>query len=275
MDIKTITLIIFGIIILYLLYKTRKIESSTGKIEPFATTDAINAAINNKYKIDMDAMRNLAGISKKIMDAGDVLTLPAGTTEMKGDGFIHKSLGVYGDLKVTGNVIFNNKNSNIMEIYPAFMIMMWLGNVDPLRGDVGKPPKGWCICDGKWYKIGPDGHAIEGTSTDGLQTPDLRGRFPVGAGTGSIPNENGGPLTYKPLWQTGGSETHTLTVAQMPSHSHGGIPPYSDNCYGNGDCKGAKGFVSNTWEKNSHNTGGNQPHNNMPPWYAINFIMKL
>jgi microcystin-dependent protein len=259
MDIKTIALIMFGIIILYLLYKTRKIQTNTGVIEGFAVTDEIRDAIKEEYKADIDAIRNLSTIATKITQANDRLIVPAGTTEMKGDAFIHGGLGIAGELKVTGQVIFNNRNTNMMEIFPSFMILMWLS---------AKIPKGWAPCDGGTYRLGPDGFAVTGIVDVDPATPDLRGRFPIGVGQG-----NG--LTNKSLWGTGGSETHTLTEAEMPSHSHYGVPPYADNCWKGGDCKGDKGLVANTWQKFTEKTGGNQPHNNMPPWYAINFIMKL
>ena len=60
MDIKTIALILFGIIILYLLYKTRNIEG-------FATTtyDMIDEKIKTIYNADIDAIRNLSNIATK------------------------------------------------------------------------------------------------------------------------------------------------------------------------------------------------------------------
>jgi microcystin-dependent protein len=196
---------------------------------------------------------------------------------MKGDAFIHGGLGIAGELKVTGQVIFNNKNTNMMEIFPSYMILMWLAE---------KIPKGWAPCDGGTYRLGPDGFAVTGIVGIDPGTPDLRGRFPIGVGQG-----NG--LTNKSLWSTGGSETHTLTTAEMPSHSHdiinflNRIGCHGSNCHsivnswysfygGSGDKLGRHNYGRpGELPTNTGHSGGGQPHNNMPPWYAINFIMKL
>jgi microcystin-dependent protein len=266
--------IIISILVLtniYLFYKTRKIQSETGKIEGFAVTDDMKKAINEIYNADIDAIRNLSGIATKITSANDILTIPAntsisGNTEIKGYGFIHSDLGIYGDLKVTGNVIFNNKNTNMMEIFPSFMIIMWLAE---------KIPKGWAICDGGTYTLGPDGFAVTGIVGTHPATPDLRGRFPIGVGQGT---EAG--LTNKPLWGKGGSETHTLTVDQMPSHSHttnisrngkGHCNDASPNTFECGGGGGDYGYNTVTIS----NTGGTQAHNNMPPYFSLIYYMKL
>lgn len=101
-------------------------------------------------------------------------------------------------------------------------------------------PEGWLICDG----------------TKG--TPDLRGRFVL----------MGQDSAY-PVLATGGAATHTLTVAEMPAHGHEGAAP------------GAIGVSFGSNSLNSYptprgrslDTGGNQPHNNMPPYYTLIYIM--
>ena len=61
-------------------------------------------------------------------------------------------------------------------------------------------PFGWALCDGEF---------VEGYG----YTPDLRGRFILGSGTGS-------GLTSRTHGDTGGHETHTLTINEMPAHNH-------------------------------------------------------
>lgn len=118
-------------------------------------------------------------------------------------------------------------------LVPSGIICMWSGSVIPT---------GWNLCDG----------------TNG--TPDLRDRFIVGAGN-----------TYE-IGNSGGSNSVTLTVEQMPSHSH----TYSDTYASGNDGQTGAGAVrsSNTSTKSTSNTGGGQAHENRPPYYALAFIMK-
>lgn len=119
---------------------------------------------------------------------------------------------------------------------PSGVIAMWSGAANAI-------PAGWLLCNG----------------TNG--TPDLRNRFIVGAGS-----------SYD-VGATGGSETVTLTVDQMPMHTHTDSIGLSYNnesslaqAYGSGQ------NVANNVHTNY--TGGSKPHENRPPYYALCYIMK-
>ena len=84
---------------------------------------------------------------------------------------------------------------------PIGGIIMWSGAGVTL-------PSNWKLCDGSTY--------------GSITTPDLRGRFVLSSGQGS-------GLTNRTTGQTGGAETVALTVAQMPSHNHGGSTTSSDD----------------------------------------------
>ncbi len=67
-----------------------------------------------------------------------------------------------------------------------------------------------------------------------------------------------------PAGTTGGEATHKLTIAEMPSHSH------QVNATTNNAASGNQQYANISPQRGStYSTGGNQPHNNMPPYLAV------
>lgn len=149
-------------------------------------------------------------------------------------------------------------------------------------------PDGWLLCDGSFYMPSeyPELYAAIGQTwgyndVTGFAVPDLQGRAPIGAGHGS-------GLSNRALGGNVGAETHTLTTAQIPAHSHplghyvAGIASsswagetYSGSLSGSG-YKVMQFASSVNWtSKNatSNNTGGGGAHNNMQPSAVVNFII--
>lgn len=127
-------------------------------------------------------------------------------------------------------------------------------------------PTGYLMCNGDAVNrtTYADLFAVIGTSFgsgDGSTTfnvPDMRGRAPIGVGTGT-------GLTARAMGATVGAETHTLTEAEMPAHTHSlGV-----NAAGSGIESGGE-FGTGS----SGSTGGGGAHNNMQPSLAVNFIIK-
>lgn len=140
------------------------------------------------------------------------------------------------------------------------------GNRFPIPLGSSEPLLSFCLCDG--------------TTTNGLPVPDLRGLFIRGA-SDSVP-----------AGSTGGSETHlhglsgtvgytTLSVAQMPTHNHG-------NCDILRVTNGNADYIYNGGQSHStmDNTGGSSPHthalsgasdaaDSLPPYYAMAIIMRI
>lgn len=118
---------------------------------------------------------------------------------------------------------------------PAGAITLWSGAINAI-------PTGWALCNG----------------ANG--TPDLRGRFVVGAGGSYAVGANGG------------AETVTLTTEQMPAHSHAHKKTESGGSGRN--VLVPLENVSSVYSE-STTTGGSRPHENRPPYYALCYIMKL
>ena len=137
-------------------------------------------------------------------------------------------------------------------------------------------PRGWAFCDGQLLPISQNTalFSILGTTYggDGRTTfalPDLRGRVPMHAG-------HGPGLSSRRIGEKGGQESVTLTIAEMPSHTHSAlssstIDPTSTGAF----VKGAVNATGTTPSINVTNSGGNLPHNNVQPYGCVNFIIAL
>jgi microcystin-dependent protein len=174
---------------------------------------------------------------------------------------------------------------------PIGGIIMWSGTTETSL------PSNWKLCDGTTY--------------NGIKTPDLRGRFVLSSGQGT-------GLTNRTIDSTGGVETVTLTEAQMPSHNHG-VTARTGDAWGNATDGGhthtsATAAIGNYGSlmlfysgghinlysnsaggpttipvtvpsDNSNHThtikvsesskGSSTAHENMPPFYVLAFIMRV
>lgn len=166
---------------------------------------------------------------------------------------------------------------------------------DPFVGEIrlfaGQyAPEGWLPCDGRLLNIGDYNllfhvlHTVyggDGTATFGL--PDLRRRIPIG--TGQLQATAGSRYA---LGEHGGAETVTLTVADLPDHSHAmraTKQPATQTTPGGGlYATSATGFAAYT----THNpnirattlatasitsTGGGQAHDNVMPSMPLTYII--
>ncbi len=148
-------------------------------------------------------------------------------------------------------------------------------------------PRGWAFCDGQLLAVSQNDalfslygtiYGGDGRTTFGL--PDLRGRIPLHQG-------HGPGLSERRLGSKGGSEKETLTVNQMPSHSHtavGSSDMATDEILAGKVLAGSQGgnFYISTATNNTPlintvigNTGGSQSHTNLMPTLCINYICAL
>jgi microcystin-dependent protein len=160
----------------------------------------------------------------------------------------------------------------------------YIGTISLFAGNYA--PLNWAICDGRILTIqqNPALFSILGSTYggDGKTTfalPDLRGRVPVGVGQSP-------GLTNRELGKTGGEEAVALTIAQIPSHTHT-YNALSGNRESKDPSGNFLGITPGAWyaQKNPGDTllpmnaetvsmaGGGQPHNNMPPFVGMNYII--
>jgi microcystin-dependent protein len=161
-----------------------------------------------------------------------------------------------------------NLNCTLREV-PIGGVILWT---------TGTAPTNYQLCDGTAISRSTYAtlFALVGTTWgvgDGLTTfnvPDLRGRTPIGAGTGS-------GLTARTLAGTVGNETHTLSTSEIPSHSHTKHVAFGD--------AGTAFSDTNVWANVNGITsfatgytgaeGGGGSHNNMQPSLVVNFAIRI
>jgi microcystin-dependent protein len=146
-------------------------------------------------------------------------------------------------------------------------------------------PKGWAFCNGQLLPINQNqalfsllGTTYGGNGQTNFALPDFRGRAPVHTGTFV-------------LGQKGGQEAHTVTMSEMPAHTHplkasskqanqatlvtqpGPTPNILAAVQGNqyGPVAALTTLIPDTVT----NTGGSQPHENRPPFLVLNFVIAL
>lgn len=144
-------------------------------------------------------------------------------------------------------------------------------------------PAGWMFCEGQLLPISENetlfqliGTTYGGDGESTFSLPDLRGRIPIHQGNGFI------------LAETGGAEEITLTVQQIPAHSHpflgtdsngsgtspaGSIP--ARNASVDGYSSDTSGGLTPMAPSMVNSVGGSQPHTNFQPYLCVDFIISL
>jgi microcystin-dependent protein len=160
------------------------------------------------------------------------------------------------------------------------MAQPYVGEIRMFAGNFA--PAGWMFCEGQLLPISENETLFQLIGTtyggDGQSTfalPDLRGRIPIHQGNGFI------------LAETGGAEEITLTVNQIPAHSHPLLATTNNastaNAQGNVLARTPSytpyisGMPLNSpLSPNSvGSVGGSQPHTNFAPYLCVDFIISL
>jgi microcystin-dependent protein len=143
------------------------------------------------------------------------------------------------------------------------------------------PPRGWALCNGQLLPINQNqalfsllGTTFGGDGRVNFALPDLRGRAPIHVGSGHT------------LGERGGEPAHTLSVAELPQHTHqvmastqpGNTPVPTNDTFATPDADQFYGPPSNLTTLNAAtvtNVGGSQAHLNMEPFLTLSFCIAL
>ena len=139
-------------------------------------------------------------------------------------------------------------------------------------------PKGWAMCNGQLLPINQNqalfsllGTTFGGDGRVNFALPDLRGRTPIHVGSGHT------------LGERGGEQAHTVSLSEMPAHTHAVNASASDgdtNLPG-GDLLATAANVYTppnaliAIHPSVTNVGGSQPHQNMQPFLTLRFCIAL
>jgi microcystin-dependent protein len=254
-------------------------------------------------------MATVTGYTAERMKAIEDSTVVAGTVDPNGDliletrdgtdinaGAVKGDKGDKGDVGPQGDPGTDGRDG---EGVPVGCIMPFAGII---------APAGWLWCDGSAVSrtaysdlfgvISSLYGAGDGSTT--FNVPDMRGRVPVCQDnmSGNTPAGagDGGRLAAGAMAGSGGSETTTLTAAQMPSHNHATTaagnhahlvagsnliqhkyPSSSEGLQAAGNGTRTTGSAMDAAGNHTHpisNTGGGAAHPNMPPYLLMNYIIK-
>jgi len=160
------------------------------------------------------------------------------------------------------------------------MAQPYVGEIRMFAGNFA--PAGWMFCEGQLLPISENetlfqliGTTYGGDGESTFALPDLRGRIPLHQGSGFI------------LAETGGVEELTLTVNQIPAHTHPLVASTNVAQDTNPQNKvlgqssgGILLYIQDTPDTNLSpqaitSVGGSQPHNNFQPYLCVDFIISL
>ena len=159
----------------------------------------------------------------------------------------------------------------------------FIGEIKMFAGNFA--PRNYAFCDGQLLPIAQNtalfsllGTMYGGNGQTTFALPDLRSRVPIGQGQGP-------GLSPRSIGETVGSPTVTLLASELPLHGHAQQASTSAATAAAGPSGAPAAATVNLYATGNPDTamaasavaasGGNQPHNNMAPSLAVNFIIAL
>lgn len=208
----------------------------------------------------------------------------------------------------TANNQRSGEISDAVKGYPVTSVCGKTGDVTLTAGDVGARPGSWMPTASDVGALAEDGTAADSSKLGGKTIAEImlalypvgavyisvnstspaslfggtweqiHGRFLLASGSPDANTDNRfGNITCgweAVLGSTGGQDYHTLTVEEMPSHSHESQYVKPESGYQAAGMMGSTG--ANWWSVDYiRATGGGQKHNNMPPYLAVNMWKRV
>lgn len=250
---------------------------------PADTDDAKEGA--NRIRDERSAIRERAEVDHRwgpdVDSAADdgqhhKVTLPvrgSDPTNIASTGIVYTK-----DVSAKAELFYVDEDGNVIQLTDAGALKQvlytdadWTITGEIRMWSTATPPTNWLECDGSavnrttyaalFAVIGTTFGIGDGSTTFNL--PDYLGRGPIGVGTGDAADATAWTLAEK-----GGAETHVLTEAEMPAHTHG------MNLVQNAGGGAADNLNNPGTSRQTGSTGGDTAHNNMPPVLGIHFIIK-
>jgi microcystin-dependent protein len=208
-----------------------------------------------------------------------------------GDIHIERNQTIGGNLDISGNLTVGGdlRARNYYasgNFYLDNYVLIPAGTI--IQSAAINEPNGWLDCNGRvlsvvvyadlFNAIGYTYGGVYSGSDLSFNIPDMQGRVGVGSG-------NGSGLTARTLGTTGGAETHTLSVGEIPAHSHtsNAIGGSTGLITSNSQNTASSGLDTTANEPNLYatpvalsinNTGSGLPHNNMQPYMVLRYLIK-
>jgi|LULO01.1.fsa_nt_gb microcystin-dependent protein len=262
---------------------TLTIDGSGETLAKFIDDGAVELYHNNTKRIETDS----AGVTVtgQITITGSSIVLEGATSDA------HETTLTVTDPTADRTITFPN-SSGTVALTSDVSASLPSGTVVPFAGS--SAPTGYLLAQGQavsrstysdlFSAIGTTYGSGDGSSTFNL--PDLRGRVVAGkddmggSSANRLTDQTGG-LNGDTLGDTGGSETHTLTEAQLAAHTHG-AGSYTALFPGDGTQstaggtgnRGTQGGSNLTVSGTSGSTGSGSAHNNVQPTIILNYIIK-
>lgn len=228
-------------------------------------------------------LRKYSGGSKVDIEAGDIQAGRATPVWYDGTHFVAE-LGLPKASQAQAQAGTDNTGyMTALRTFEAFNAFLPTGVVLPYAP--ATPPDGWLLCAGQavsrttyaalWNAIGTFYGAGNGSTTFNL--PDLRGRAVFGKDDMNSSAANritavASGIQGNVRGATGGAQTHELTTAEMPAHTHNMRTSFGVQGGGSFNTTNNSGGITNGASTSS--TGAGDPHQNMPPTIILNYIIK-